>query len=198
MLTTNLLLLLALAGVATTMAQIMPLPNNITFVNNPIPGTTRSTSNSTSSQKDVIKADATSGRCGIHVLQSKCSESFAGIALRSVDWNGDIQYEGYCASTVCAWPLLGMVISWLVCSKGIRRASVLAGRVLSVRILGLILIRNQDVIWVLGRVAIGNLIAGMGVGSIVFQREAEGGKGRESGGKVRMLGRTSNALPRVQ
>ncbi len=73
------------------------------------------------------------------------------------------------------------VISWLVCSKGIRRASGLAGRVLSVRILGLILIRNQDVIWVLGRVAVGNLIVGMRVESTVFRREAEGGKGRESG-----------------
>ncbi len=106
MLTTN--LLLALAGVATTMAQIMPLPNNITFANNPIPGATRSASNGTSSQKDVIKADATSGRCGIHVVQSKCQASFDGIALRSVDWNGNIQYEGYCPGTVCAWPLLGM------------------------------------------------------------------------------------------
>ena len=106
MLITN--LLLALPGIATTMAQIMPIPSNITFANNPIPGATKSTSNSTYSSKEVVKSAATSGRCGIHVVQSKCSESFEGIALRSVDWNGNIQYSGYCPGTVCAWPLLGM------------------------------------------------------------------------------------------
>ncbi len=35
---------------------------------------------------------------------------------------------------------------------------------------------------------------GMRVESIVFHREAEGEKGRESGGKVRMLRGTSNTL----
>ncbi|KAL9063595.1 MAG: hypothetical protein Q9161_009388 [Pseudevernia consocians] len=98
MLITN--LLLALPGIATTMAQIMPIPSNITFANNPIPGATKSTSNSTYSSKEVVKSAATSGRCGIHVVQSKCSEYFEGIALRSVDWNGNIQYTGYCPGTV--------------------------------------------------------------------------------------------------
>ena len=41
-------------------------------------------------------------------VESKCPESFDGIVLRSVDWNGAIQYQGWCPGTVCTWPLLGM------------------------------------------------------------------------------------------
>ena len=101
-------LLLAFAGASTTMAQIMPVPSNITFANNPIPGATVSTSNRTSSQKYSVKTAGNSGRCGIHVIQSKCGESFDGIVLRSVDWNGNVQYTGWCPGTVCTWPLFGM------------------------------------------------------------------------------------------
>ena len=107
MLTIN--FLLALVGAAATMAQIMPVPSNVTLANNPIPGATTSTSNRTSSQKYVVSnKDGTSGRCGIHVVQGRCPDDYSGIFLRSVDWNGNVQYEGWCEGTVCAWPLLGM------------------------------------------------------------------------------------------
>lgn len=116
MLLTN--LLLALAAAAATTAQIMPVPSNITFANNPIPGaaTTNLTaplkaagSNLTTYRKEIVNnKDAMSGRCGIHVIQSKCAESFDGIILRLVDWNQKVLYEGWCSGTVCAWPLLGM------------------------------------------------------------------------------------------
>ena len=96
-------LLSAIAGALTIMAQILPVPSNITIANNAIPG-----ANLTSSKKAVSKTVKTSGRCGIHVIQNDGPSSSIGITLRSVDWNGVVQYEGSCPGTVCAWPLLGM------------------------------------------------------------------------------------------